>query len=322
MAELIYPTNEILYGPWLIEHQHLEAFDEILAQEWSRLTASKQRKETEETEREIDRFIKLNPWLEKDPEKLRTKAKELIEGRSHLYKTYSSRLKRVISVYLKDGKRIEVDSFQEAARHPELLEEVPHKFDLRLECGEIDCSMSLTNSFLSIRVSPENLPEARDLFVSVKQWTARVRPPKWLEVWKRVNGLQWLAWILIVCIIVLNATGPKDEAKKVYQNQAHQLLKDGLSPEEQLKATEISLALQSEYTPLGDNSKTPGWFLFLLVGGLGICIISSIIPGAVLGIGKGQNRVRFWRKWIWFVFAAIPGFIFINIIWPYIARVF
>jgi len=47
----------------------------------------------------------------KDPEKLRTKAKELIEAARTFIKTYSSRLKRVISVYLKDGKRIEVDFF-------------------------------------------------------------------------------------------------------------------------------------------------------------------------------------------------------------------
>jgi hypothetical protein len=42
MAELIYPTNEIFRGPWLMDPEHLDAFDEILDQEWARLTAFKE----------------------------------------------------------------------------------------------------------------------------------------------------------------------------------------------------------------------------------------------------------------------------------------
>jgi hypothetical protein len=63
----------------------------------------------------------------------------------------------------------------------------------------------------------------------------------------------------------------------------------------------------------------PGWFVFLIVRGFGVCTISSVMPGAVLGIGKGRIEYAFGGKWIWFVFAAVPGFIFINIIWPYLA---
>lgn len=173
---------------------------------------------------------------------------------------------------------------------------------------------------MSLRVSPENIPEARELFVSLKQWMATVAPPKWLHFWRRFVGLQWLIWIIAIVVIVVTAGDPKEQAKRTYQQQAHELLKDGLTQENQLKATETLLALQSGYVPSNQSARTPGWFLFLLFGGFLVCIASSILPSAVLGIGRGQDRIKFWRKWIWLVFIAVPSFVFLNIIWPYLTK--
>ena len=53
MAELIYPTNEIISGPWLIDREDLEALDALLDQEWDRLNSHMEKANAEEKEKEI-----------------------------------------------------------------------------------------------------------------------------------------------------------------------------------------------------------------------------------------------------------------------------
>ncbi|HKP37899.1 MAG TPA: hypothetical protein VJT71_13660 [Pyrinomonadaceae bacterium] len=323
MAELIYPTNEILYGPWLIDREGLEAFDEMLDQEWERINAYNDKKKEQEFEKRVQERIERYESEERDIdiETARQQEKRFSEEYSFLRSAYSSRSTRKINIQLK-GKRIQANSFKEAFRDPELLGEVPRKFDARVECGEIDCTVILTGNLLSLRTSPEDNREARELFVSLKQWVAGIAPPKWLHLWRRFNGLQWLLWFLTILVVVLTmGRDPKDEARKTYQRQAHEILNSGMSQEQQTKAIEVLLALQSEYVPSAQPNRTPGWFVFLSFGGLVMCAISTIVPSAVLGIGKGQDRIRFWRKWIWFVFIAVPGFVLVNIVWPYLGVV-
>lgn len=104
----------------------------MLDQEWERINAYKQRKDSEEAEREIERTMRRlsDGGPKQDVEALRKKAEKFFEDYGYSHSHYRSRVSRVISMHLRD-RRIEVNSFSEALRHPELLNEVPQKFDLR-----------------------------------------------------------------------------------------------------------------------------------------------------------------------------------------------
>src|SRR6266853_770998 len=128
MAELIYPTNDLLYGPWLIDREDLEAFDGMIDQEWSRMNAYQEKKLAEEKEQEVERLVSglVAEGLHEKGDKLRQRATQIVENRPRSLSLYRSRAKRIINIQLK-GKRIQVESFGEASRHPELLAEIPRK---------------------------------------------------------------------------------------------------------------------------------------------------------------------------------------------------
>jgi hypothetical protein len=95
------------------------------------------------------------------------------------------------------------------------------------------------------------------------------------------------------------------------------LLAGGLTQDEHLKATELTLAILSKYGTDQKISDAAGWgFLTFLIGGLIASIIMSIPPGNIIGVGNGLTRISRWNAWIKFVFTVVPGFLLLNVVIP------
>lgn len=324
MAEFIYTTSTAIGAPILIDADKLEALDKLIDDEYQRLH--------ERLEKRLNAEVREK--LESESSKLRRLAdnegelEELIQKRkteiTEELKVFSFRQfneSRSLTIHLKVNKKVKVSNFGEALRQQPLLDETPVGFALHIQSGEITCEITLRqNGVLDVSVSPEHLPESRELFAALQRWAYTIHAPTWQRLWVEVKGLIWVLWLLALLVGIIVAASGASGGKRVYKQQAIQLLKDGLSPDEQLKATEIILALQSDYVPEGQGQGFPGWFLLLFFGGLIMCIILSITPPPLIGIGKGQEMINRWRWWMRFVFIAAPAFLFINILWPFISR--
>lgn len=325
MAEFIYTTSTTISGPWLIDSDKLEALDKIFEEELERITKRNEELIRAEVEQRLktDTVTALISLTDDESRRNAELDRWKKEIEAMIRSSYRYRDERSVTIYLKSNKRIVLKSFGEAMRQPDLIAEMPIGFDSVLQTGNIKGQVELRQSGkLDITVSPEHLAESRELFASLQRWATISRPPKWQQVWVSLNPLQWVLWIIVVLIGSTALVGSESAAKSFYKEQAKQLLQNGLSPDEQLKAIETLLALESGYTPPSQVVGFPGWFILLFWGGLIACIVLTITPKPRIGIGKGHDAINHWRLWMRIVFIIIPGFVFVNIIWPYLSRLF
>jgi hypothetical protein len=108
--------------------------------------------------------------------------------------------------------------------------------------------------------------------------------------------------------------------RTAYKTEAAKLLSKGLSSSDQLKATEIMLALASDYSPAQAHATLPGWYWLLTIGGLGLCLILSFPPNCVIGLGAGEGRLHRWEVWLKFVFYSVPVFLFTTFLLPALVK--
>ncbi|HEY0172311.1 MAG TPA: hypothetical protein VGB98_14905 [Pyrinomonadaceae bacterium] len=342
MAEFIYTTSITVYRPVFIDADKLEALDKILDEEMQRLHRYNESRINIEVEKGLTDDWEYRLGLLRLQDKVRDKElqrafdesspvsdeelsrfsdeeeAEKQKLREELRKRISSRFRetRNITIYLKGNKKTVVSSFVDALRQQALLDEIPVRFEVTLRSGDIGCDIRIDrDGDLTIGVSPEHLSESRELFASVQRWALSVRPPAWQRWWVVLNFLQWPLFIIGLLI----AASIASNSENTYKEQAVQLLKDGVTQDEQLKAIELILLLEAGLVPTGQG-KTPGWFMFFLVGGLILCVILSVTPKSMIGIGKGEEKIKRWRIWLRIVFILVPGFIFVQILLPYLLR--
>jgi|ERR1051326_1514760 len=105
--------------------------------------------------------------------------------------------------------------------------------------------------------------------------------------------------------------------KTYYQAQAVELLQKGVNPQNEIKAIEILLALQSDYRnqQIPPSKPSGRFWLFLVVGGL-LCLALSFPPELVVGLGKGEKELARWQSWIKFVSITVPAFLASTYLWP------
>jgi len=350
MPEFIYTTSLVIIRPILIDAEKLESLDRLLNEEWERLTKRNQQRLNEEVEKTLSKDIHVSRIEHaEDMIRIRAKRKQILnqidnqeeappdddafeaqisESRdmrqqqareeirtnllSNSYHGFTEN--RSITIYLGLNKKVIVNSFYEALRQQELLDEKPHRCEAVLNSGDIKCALSLRqDGSLEISVSPEHLSESRELFASLQRWTASIRPPIWQRIWVILNPFQWVLWILSLWICIVAVGDTQDAAKRGYQEIANQILKDGVSQDEQLKAIETILALESKYVPPSIVPVFPGWFKLLFFGGFIACCLLSFTPRSLLGIGKGQESIKHWRLWMRIVFIIVPSFLFVKV---------
>src|SRR5215217_7482985 len=98
--------------------------------------------------------------------------------------THFDGLRRCLNFLSHERGAPQVKSFGEALREQSLMEEMPNGFTFDLKSGDITCTIDMRQSgFLDISVSPEHLPESRELFATLQRWAGPIRPPTWQRLW-------------------------------------------------------------------------------------------------------------------------------------------
>lgn len=318
MAQLIYSTKLSESGPWLLDAAALTELDNVLGAEWERLG---KREEQWIQDRVAARLggmpRKLTPELE---------AKEQADALRSARELAADRRYRSLMLRLPGDHKLAVSTFQEAAQHPEMAKQGAQGFELSLQRADVKLSVSLNNRWsnrLEVTAEPPALDDARDLFGAVYNWSRGVEPPLWQKVWAGADFVVWALWMIYMFLVLsIAASTLQASSKAALKEEAHALIRKGVTPANQAKATELTLAIVSEYPVPAERSRLSGRWWCIIVIGLLVCIAVSIRPRNVIGLGKGAAKIHRWRLWMRFAGVTVPVTILGSIVWPFAVTVF
>ena len=316
MAEFIYSTSSSFGGPWLIDAERLEALDEILGEQQQRLSERTQGRKA----LEVDRLLK-DDWLlsrMKDSHELeeRTKTRKTELADQVAYKFEES---QSITLRLEAEKKVRVNSFDEAQTEPSWADQIVTGFRVELRSGDVRAEVDLRRrNYLDITVSPETLTESTELFVVLRRWADSCRAPKWQQVWWKFNGLQWFSILFIALTALFFINDAESISKATYKLKASQMLADGINQNNQQKAIETLLALDSGYVPPTQPSVPlfPFWVKLVALTAIVMCLVLTFTPKSIVAIGKGEERIKRWRIWMRIVFVVVPTILIVDILLP------
>jgi len=317
MPELIYPTSIKAKGPFLISLDSLKQFDSILDEQMGALREYRARVIKKRVEQKLLQAKTTDPG---ELQALEERHRTILEN------DYELRESTTLELSLSDGGRLIVKSFSEAATHTEVSRTLATGFTIAMQCGGVSLSLDAEsddfNTDIKLRVSPSGSEAAKSLFSVVSRWLRSIRAPRWQQLWCKAGHLKFLVWSALIGILFLTLMfSSSDFDSRYYKKQGDDIVKQGVSPSNQLKAIETLLAIQSESPAPGPTRHIVGnWFWFLLTTGFVTCLILSYPPKLILGLGIGEDRIAAWRKWIQFVSVAIPGFVASNFLWPFVAE--
>jgi hypothetical protein len=316
VPELIHGTRAELPGPWLIDRDSLTAFDKLMTEEGRRLRSVREVafaeavvKEAEERKRW--RSSDLSP---EDLSKIKSDAEDAVATR-YPYRAE----KRTITIFFSTGKRVKASSFEEASRMIELACEVANGFKAEYECGAVTAEIETSAwPHLVIRVSPENDQDSKEMYAVLRNWASSTRPTRFQQFQGWVWPYHWSIWlgILAVASMVMMVVVPDRGAP--YRAQGRAMVEKGLRPGDELKAIEVILAIESRYsTPTQEQQMLiPHWLTAVFWIGVVSCSILTVRPRVLLGIGKGEGRIKFWRAYDRIVRVTLPLFLISSFITP------
>jgi hypothetical protein len=316
MAEFIYSTSSTLGGPWLIDAERLEALDEILGEHQQRLSERNQGRKA----LEVDQLLK-DDWvlsrienLQELEERTKTRKKELEDQIAYRFEE-----SRTMTLRLDGDKKVRVNSFSEAQTEPSLTDQIVTGFQVELRSGDVTAEVDLRRpNYLSITVSPQTLTNSTELFAVLKRWADSCRAPKWQQVWWKFKGLQWFSMLFIFYAFIFSFNDAESISKATYKLKASQMLADGINQNNQQKAIEILLALDSGYVPPTQSSLPlfPFWLKLVAFTAVVICVVLTFTPKSLVGIGKGEERINRWRIWMRIIFIVVPTILIVDILLP------
>lgn len=191
-----YPTEIDIPGPWLLEDQALLQLEQILDDEWNQLETRRNAQIENEANEKIQEWQQSG--LLKASKERKEKLKEFIKNPSYTL----ARSKKSVTLYLKNKGIYPTDKFSLALRDNALIDEVITGFSVDMESANVRCRVG-TKSWsddLHIDVSPESSSEAREIYVSLRNWAEKNSPSYWQQVWNKINGGNWYIWILLLLI--------------------------------------------------------------------------------------------------------------------------
>lgn len=308
MNNYIISGHEYIYGPIIVTEENLKTLDSI-ADELCEIINKENFSEYNKLQFKSE-FSKL-----KDEEKNK-KIKDIYGD--------SFETKRELAIDFNQHKSVSVESFSHAKSHTDIINISPLGFSLKIKGKLTEASLSLSDYRLSVSVYPKNSATAERAFGLLLAWASDLKPKWYIRAWKTLNPMQW--WFAFIFISILFSSTSKttyiDSEKILLKDQATLILKDGLTPDENLKALEIMLKLETEnYKP--ETKKLTIDPPFYVISGfvIFIAILLSFPPKTAISLGRGRKtvkRIQFIEKVIFF---TIPLMILTGFIIPYVRTV-
>jgi hypothetical protein len=309
VAKIVNPTNGAVGAPLLIEDTHLFALDKV-----------------------FDDFIKDRTG----------DGEEAADDAEGAHARTRARRQRSVIIYLSKGRTVKSDSFSDAIKQPHVRDEEPLGFRAHLEFGQVKASVTLTKlprnlaqpatptqfqvalqQPLEFNVEPSDISAAEELFGALENWAADFAPSKLMRTWGKFRpgfAFLFLFALALGLMFGLNGIAPQPGPDDAHHRQAHKLLQEGVNENNERKAIELLLAIESQF-PLEGPRWHPGrtyWGIVIAVD-LALAML-PFSPTIVIGVWDGKRKLARWKRWIRTVTVSVPVLIFTTVVWPLILR--
>lgn len=311
MATVIHRNADSFKGIWLLDNNALQAFDEILDEEWNRLREITEQKIEQEINIQLEAQTPRGSKMPQDDTNLLALRSQL---RTEIEKSYPfHRNSCLLTVHMASGQKFKVPNFKEIMADPAAQHELPAKFVLNMVSETIECNVEMEDKRISIRVSPEDAQEASTIFLKFAQWVQRFKSPKWFYWWREFKGMHAFLLILLLQLLLVFG-GLSVTREQSITVEAQQLLKQGISQAEIPKALELILfSISGQASKITSVGITP-WFKVFLAFSLGLLVIGFFPPNSRIGIGKGVESIQAQRLWLKIVAATVSTFMIMGVL--------
>ncbi len=311
MAQLQYPTSASVKPPLFLSKEKLFELDKIIEDHLPQI------------EKENERNIEVDyEYIYGRAYNSGSEAAE--KAKQEFFDKKRKERKLNLTIYFKEGTKLHAASFREVSRHAEMNSAPAEGFSLSLAYRPIDVNIRMSDrkSEMAISASPPDNPAVTELYGDLKNWAQSVAPRPWQRIWvSSDHGFDILLWMICI-FFALSVFLPnkQDQSKSYFQNQAKELLKHGVDASNERKAMETLLAIESGYEGPPTSSPPPSRrSIAFVVGALISCLIYSIPPRSVIGIGRGQKLLEGWNRWLAFISVTVPTYLASVYLWPKLA---
>jgi hypothetical protein len=302
-------TQVTLPFPAILDAQALKDLDLIVDQ----FEADARRALEDETKAnlealELEFTAETKDW---EKEHKRKAARSLLEH-------YSEKAERRVTLVLKGDRVWKGRTFAAAMGDAPIGSDIPLGFLLRCDAYRKSLRGG-DRGFLVLTFSADD----QEALARLRSWAAKVEARVWTRWWcatgSILSPMGWIIPLFIASILPLTFASGDNTAR----DQAHELLRKGLRPEDQQKALELILSLTSKYEPAGQGIHFPHWYWWT-VGLLAVSYLCFIFhpPSVVLEIGGGVQSLKRWRNWLGFLKWVIPGVLVAGLALPLIRQLF
>lgn len=301
MGQLIIPTDITIKGPWLLDKKSLEELHEGLTIIEQRLEEAFQIALDKSAHANLEEYRKWDKEI------------DIAKAKEKLLDSYRfSTSEKYILVQTTQGKKIKNESLLSLIKDSQIADYNPNALRIHIAKGPCEFTLEVSTKYdgdLDIRVNSVDDETFNDISYQIHKWIDNHKPSLVVQKWS-----SWfpMAFYPILFILLLITSELVKSKKEIYKSQLSQessaLLKDSLTEEEINKAVEIILKKESDYVPenfkpdIAVNQSLKNIWIWSLIA----VAILIIRPKTVIGLGKNQWRVKFYKNWIYFVLVFIP----------------
>lgn len=307
MGQLIVPKNHNYKGPFLIDKKALEELNESLNIVEELLNNAYNIELKKVVDAHFEKYKKF------DDKYTLTKAKKEV---SESYPFANS--KTEVWLTSKQKKSITDSSLLNLLQDPQISELYPKNIIVNIEKGPCTFSLELSTKYegdIETKIDGVKDDIVNEVTYEISKWIDKYKPNFATKIWSNYFPYVFAPLVLIIFFMVMFIyQNDKDLYQTQLLNESQELLIDGINQDEINKAVEIIIQKEVGYVP-PDFSPTREINSTVLWSGLIaliIILILSIKPISTIGLGKNTWKVKFYKKWIYFVLVFIP----LSIIFP------
>lgn len=312
--ELVYQLSFSGPGPWLIDTERLRVLDEIIEEQRQRIAEAREITIKKALDEEVQSYIEdpvLKPRTPEDLRRLRWQLRNVIlEQYSHV------RQRDNVEITLGDTKRLMVRSFADAETH--LPYDLPRDeralgFEVYLEHDEVTCKIALYphHGLLQIAAYPGNVPAVQQFYADARAWARAVQPSGWQQLWRRLGGLTWPLALAALPVLFGGIELLSRRPSAAIVEQARSLLDHPITARQTPRA--VALLLHLSLDRLQPPSPPHGPLVLFIAGAVVCSVLAFPPPHALLGIGRSEQLIAQWRRWMGLVSYTMPVFFLVSV---------